>query len=109
MDFISQDLQERWRKLSLIEQLANIGSELNRALRWQGKDKKLFNLAVLRTLELLNLTIGDPRWRKRLKEIVRTREVFCDTVWNEAKEHHTSLSDLERYFFYFALAVRLRK
>lgn len=109
MDFISQNLQERWRKLSLIEQLANIGSELNRALRWQGKDKKLFNSAVLRTLELFDLTIGDPRWRKRLKEIVRTREVFCDTVWNKAKEYHASLSDLERYFFYFALVIQLRK
>jgi len=39
----------RWFQFSLCEQLGNIGSEVNRALRWQDKDKNNFDNAVLRT------------------------------------------------------------
>ena len=96
-----------WRKLSLLEQLGNIGSEISRALRWQGKDEELFNGAVERALELFDLTLDDPRWRKRMREIARVREVFCDTVFGK-KEYQSSLEDLLRYFDQFAYAVRLR-
>ncbi len=105
---IDKNLKKRWGQFSLIEQLANIGSELNRALRWEGENPQLFESAIYRTLELLDLTISDWRWRKRLKELTRLREIICDTVWGE-KEYQTSLADLERYFFYFALADRLHK
>lgn len=104
---IHPDLKNRWPQLSLMEQLANIGSELNRALRWQGKNQALFESAAWRTLELYDLTISDPRWRKRLKEIMRLRELFCDAIWGK-KEYQTTLADLERYFFYFALAARAK-
>ncbi len=96
-----------WRKLSLLEQLGNIGSEISRAGRWQGKDEELFNGAVERALELFDLTLDDPRWRKRMREIARAREVFCDTVFGK-KEYQSSLEDLLRYFDQFAYAVRLR-
>ncbi len=96
-----------WRKLSLLEQLGNIGSEISRAGRWQGKDEELFNGAVERALELFDLTLEDPRWRKRMREIARVREVFCDTVFGK-KEYQSSLEDLLRYFDQFAYAVRLR-
>ena len=96
-----------WRKLSLLEQLGNIGSEISRAGRWQGKDEELFNGAVERALELFDLTLDDPRWRKRMREIARVREVFCDTVFGK-KEYQSSLEDLLRYFDQFAYAVRLR-
>lgn len=96
-----------WRKLSLVEQLGNIGSEISRAMRWQGKDEELFKGALERALELFDLTLEDPRWRNRLREIARAREVFCDTVFGE-KEYHTTLNDLLRYFDQFAYAARLR-
>ena len=35
----------KWRTLSLAEQMGNIGSEVSRARRWQGKDEKLFQNA----------------------------------------------------------------
>jgi len=97
-----------WQKLSLMEQMGNIGSEISRALNWQSKDKKLFNKAIDRTLELLDLTINDPRWQNRLKEIVRTRELLCDAILG-GKEYKTSLKDLDRYFFHFAFAARVNK
>lgn len=76
---------ERWQELSLLEQLGNIGSEVSRALKWEGKDEKTFNGAVDRALELFDLTLQDARWRgARLREIARAREVFCDAIlWRE--------------------------
>jgi hypothetical protein len=94
----------RWFSLSLAEQLGNIGSEVSRAIRARGDDKR-FEGAVVRALELFDLTLSDPRWRKRLKEIARAREVFCYAV-NGSSEYNTTLEDLDKYFLYFALAAR---
>jgi hypothetical protein len=94
-----------WFRLSLAEQLGNVGSEVSRASRWRGKDEDLFAGAVDRALELIDLTIRDSRWRHRLKEIVRVREVLCDAVLG-GSEYGSTLEDLDRYFRQFALAAR---
>jgi hypothetical protein len=97
----------RWFNFSLAEQLGNIGSEVGRTLRAKG-DEKRFESAAIRALELFDLTISDPRWRKRLKEITRAREIFCDVVFGSA-EYGISLEDLDRYFYYFAYAARAKR
>ncbi len=97
----------RWFELSLAEQLGNIGSEVSRAIK-AGKDEKRFNGAVERALELFDLTLRDVRWRGRLKEIGRAREVFCDAVLG-GHEYGSSLESLNTYFFQFAYAARLRR
>ncbi len=93
----------RWQMFTLAEQLGNIGSEVSRAIKARS-DQKRFEGAVDRALELFDLTLADPRWRKRLKEIARARELFCDAVWGG--EYGTTLEDLDKYFFFFALAAR---
>ncbi|MDI6715491.1 MAG: hypothetical protein QME63_00920 [Actinomycetota bacterium] len=95
----------RWQALSLAEQMGNIGSEINRALKFQDEDKQRFENAINRALDLFDLTIKDPRWRNRLKEITRVKEVFCNTVFGD-NEYNTSLDDLNQYFYSFALAAR---
>ncbi|OHA70057.1 MAG: hypothetical protein A3H01_00670 [Candidatus Wildermuthbacteria bacterium RIFCSPLOWO2_12_FULL_40_9] len=95
----------KWFKLSLAEQLANIGSEVSRANRWQGKDEKLFQGAIYRALELFDLTMGDARWHGRLREIARVREIFCDAVFG-GREYKSSFQDIIRYFDQFAFAAR---
>src|SRR3989344_730002 len=104
----------RWRTLSLAEQLGNIGSEVGRASRAhtcrklslrQYQDDARFRGAVDRAFELFNLTLADPRWRGRLREIGRAYEVFCDAVLG-GTEYGSSLADLERYFTQFAMAAR---
>ncbi len=95
----------RWRKLSLAEQLANIGAEVGRAAKWQNKDPKLFGKTVLRALELFDLTLEDPGLKGRLREIARLREVFCDAI-EGGNEYATNLFDLEKYFLPFMFFVR---
>lgn len=90
-----------WQKLSLAEQLGNIGSEVGRAHKWFDKDKQFYDNAVRRALELFDLTLADLRWLGRLREIGRLREVFCDAITGGQK-YKSTLGDLERYFFHFA-------
>lgn len=98
----------RWQSLSLFEQLGNVGSEISRAIRWRGKDTALSENAIERAFELLDLTIQDPRWRKRLKELTRVREILADAFLG-AGEYGSTLEDLERYFFSFAFAARVER
>jgi hypothetical protein len=80
---------------------------VSRAIRARG-DEKRFNGAISRALELFDLTIGDQRWRKRLKEITLARELFNSAV-RGSNEYETSLEDLDKYFYYFALAARSKR
>ena len=64
--------------------------------------------AFERMMELLDLTIGDPRWRNagRLRELVRLREEVCD-VFHANDTYGTPIEDLKRYFLYFGIAARM--
>ena len=58
---------------SLVDQLANVGSEVGRIIKWRDRNPELSEKAFIRALELMDLTIGDPRWRGRRKELTRAR------------------------------------
>jgi len=98
---------ERWSKLSLFEQLGNIGSEVSRSIKARGTHARYWG-AVSRALDLFYLTVADPRWKGRRKEILRVRELFCAAAL-ESKEYNTSLEDLDKYFYYFALLARTHR
>jgi hypothetical protein len=69
----------RWKELSFIEQMANIGSEVERTIRWKEKGNLDYSRrAFERALELLDLTMGDGKNKNRLREIVRVREALAD-------------------------------
>lgn len=95
----------RWRELTLAEQMGNIGGEASRARLWRDRDPHMFQGSVTRALELFDLTVADPRWRHRLKEVLRAREVFCDATLN-GKTYGVSLSQMESYFDEFAVVAR---
>ena len=92
----------RWYKLSLAEQLGNIGGEVLRVSRAQNKDQVLFEQAKERTLDLFDLTLEDPRWHGRRWEIARAREVFCDAIYG-GKLYKSTFESLIKYFDQFAL------
>ncbi|OGG62983.1 hypothetical protein A3C21_03260 [Candidatus Kaiserbacteria bacterium RIFCSPHIGHO2_02_FULL_59_21] len=95
----------RWHTLSLAEQLGNIGSEVHRARMAEHANESRFIAARDRSLELFDLTLADPRWKGRLREIARAREVFCDAA-EGGKQYQTTIAELEPYFDRFAMAVR---
>ncbi len=97
-----------WFTLTLAEQMGNIGSEVSRVKNWHGRDATLAEGAFIRALELFDLTIRDARWRRRLKELLRVREVFCDTMMGGVR-YHTTIEDLDRYFLPFAVTARSKR
>ncbi|HEX9902524.1 MAG TPA: hypothetical protein VGB72_06645 [Acidobacteriota bacterium] len=99
----------RWQTFSLVEQLANIGSEVERALNWLNKGNSEYSrLAFSRALELLGLTIADPRHRRRLKEITRMREALLDYFLGD-NEFQSTEKQWRSYFYGFAYASALEK
>jgi hypothetical protein len=100
----------RWWELSVAEQLGNVGSEISRAIRWSRNNPELARAALERALELIDLTLDDPRHRRsvaRLREIARAREVVVDYLAGPNRYGSTA-SSLQKYFDAYALAARNR-
>src|SRR5262245_57389655 len=97
----------RWWQLSLAEQLGNVGSEVGRAIRWSPSEPARAESAFHRALELLDLTLDDPRHRTsvaRLREIARAREVLLDFLVGP-NQYGSTEETLRRYFDAFAVAA----
>ncbi len=73
----------------------------------QEGDQGRFVSALDRALELLDLTLADPRWSgPRLRfEIARTREVVCDFLVGD-NLYRSTPELLDAYFLAFAIAAR---
>jgi hypothetical protein len=98
----------RWWTLTLAEQLGNVGSEISRAARWQRRDAGRARAAVHRALELIDLTLDDPRHRQsfpRLREIARARELVVD-FFDGPTQYGSTAAALQKYFDAYALAAR---
>jgi hypothetical protein len=97
----------RWAALSLAEQLANVGSEVDRAVAaWEARRTDRFDRALARALELLDLTAGDARWRgPRRREILRAREEFCRLFFDDERGPG-AVRTLRDYFLRFAYLAR---
>ena len=108
MNFQHKNLsQGRWFDFSLIEQLANIGSEVFRAISWKNKGNKEYSdLSFYRALELIDLTLADQKNIHRLKEISRVREVLVDYFAGD-NIYKSSNESLEKYFYAFNYAARV--
>src|SRR5262245_6370778 len=100
----------RWWELTLAEQLGSVGSEVSRTLRWRDRNPQIAERAMERALELMDLTLADPRHRRsipRLREIRRAREVLVDFVAG-LNQYGSTDASLQRYFDAYAVAARKR-
>jgi hypothetical protein len=98
----------RWWTLSLVQQLGNVGSEVSRAIGWTSRNPVLAQRALYRALDLMDLTLGDPRHRQspaRLREMTRTREVLVD-FFAGSNQYGSTAAGLQKYFDAYALAAR---
>ena len=99
----------RWQTFSLLFQLANVGSEVGRALRAKNEGMSYKeNLAFDRALELLHLTIADPKHRERLRELCRAREVLCDFFVGE-NEYQSTPEAIDEYFLEYGIAAQMER
>lgn len=100
---------DRWRGMSFLEQMANIGSEVGRTSKWiQKGNKQLAEGAFCRSLDLIDLTLeygraGLESRRSMLYELCRMREYFCKAYLESDTD---ALAYLNKYCSYFAVAFR---
>jgi hypothetical protein len=101
------DIGPRWAAMTLTEQLANVGSEVERTLQaHESGNVSRFNSALARALELFDLTAADARWSGApRREIRRARDEFC-RLFFDPDVPRESAAELRRYFLAFAAAAR---
>ena len=96
----------RWSQLAFLEQLANVGSEVERALNWRTKKNPAFSQrAFERALELIDLTLAGAENLARLRELTRLREAIVDYFAGN-NQYASSAASWKRYFLPFTYAVR---
>ncbi len=88
--------------------MANVGSEIEWTISNRGRNEKDSTAAFERGLELLDLTIADPRHRRRLRELTRLRETLADYFVFDNCYGSTDES-WRRYFHAFTYAAALRR
>lgn len=96
---------EYWFNLSIALQLGNVSSEIGRTfIAKRAEQWHESKLACERALELLDLTIADPKNKARRKEILYARCHFADHILgiNEIKSTDNAW---ENYFHQFAFAA----
>jgi len=95
---------KRWSEFPFAQQIGHIGSEISRARHWEEKsDTANRNSALIRALELIDLTIGDKKKKGGIKEIVRLREFVCDRLV-QSQKYDITLKDLQTYCETFYLS-----
>ncbi len=96
----------RWLTMSLAQQMGNIGSEVHRARLWRQRgNEEHADRAIDRMLELLDLTLSDPRWRgSKRREVARVREALCDSFFGTGTD--PSFAFWDQYFTHFTIAAR---
>ncbi len=108
MAYQHQELaQGRWQKFTFFEQMANVGSEVGRAINWRSKNEINSRLAFERALELLDLTIDDEKNKTRRRELTRVREVLADFFVGD-NAYRSSDVIWQNYFYAFNYAARLQ-
>ena len=97
----------KWKDLSFSEQMANIGSEVERRIIWENKKNLLYSQkAIKRAFELLSLTIADQKNQSRLKELTRLREVLIDYFFGQ-NQYSSSDRLWQNYFYAFTYFSRI--
>ena len=107
MKYQHKELSEgKWKGLSLTAQMANIGSEVSRALNWQKKGNEDFcRKAAARSLELIDLSLAAAGSFPRLRELARLREAVVDYFYG-SNQFSSSEILWRKYFDHFAYAAR---
>lgn len=92
---------DKWAKLSVFEQMGNIGSEVGRSMNaLRRHDDVALQGAYYRGLDLIDFTVASWSSEARRRELLRARELFSAAVENRKPD-----PQLENYFMQFAIAA----
>jgi hypothetical protein len=97
--------QGDWAKKPFLEQMANIGSEVYRAINWKEKNEEYAQKAFERSLELFDLTKQSKLTYPEYKELLRMREVWVD-YFKYDNEYNSTKEDINKYFMYLTIAFK---
>ena len=98
-----------WSNGALEFQLANIGSEVFRAISWKEKNNSEYaRLANYRMLELIDLLLENLNLPAQLKEVARVRELWLDFFMGENIYQQTA-KQWNDYFHAFTYVVQKDK
>ena len=83
----------KWFDMSLVDQMVNIGAELNRAIKWKnaGNYERKINFSI-KTIELLGLTKIDPKHSRRFNEFMFYEQEIMDYLFGENLYNNTDSS-----------------
>ncbi|MBN2071672.1 MAG: hypothetical protein JW814_09475 [Candidatus Krumholzibacteriota bacterium] len=96
----------KWNDMTIPAQMANIGSEVGRAINWRKKGNMEYSLkAAARALELLDLSLDAAVSYPALKEFARVREALVDYFYGSNEYSSSDLLWL-KYFDHFNYAAR---
>ena len=100
----------KWNELSFVEQMAHIGSEVERMIKWREKNQpKFVNHALVRALELIDLTTQQHVDEgSRLKELMRVKECLID-YFVYSNQYHSTDRGWQKYFRAFTYAARVNR
>lgn len=98
-----------WPKLTFIQQMANIGSEVERAIKWHNKNNFDYSKkAFYRALELIDLSLESSEnfTESQLFELTRIREVLVDYFAGD-NIYKSSDKLWKNYFYGYTYAARV--
>lgn len=101
---------ERWYQFSTLEQLGNVACDIRRAIDWKKKGEiQDSEAAFLRALELLSLTIIDPKNSgPERRELCLAQELLIDHFMFD-NTYNTTAEGWDQYFFDFNYAAALER
>ena len=95
-----------WKDKPFLEQMANIGSEVERTIAWKEKDNEEYSkMAFVRSLELFDLTLDGKLRLSELKEVARAREAWVDFV-EYGNTYKSTKEQWRQYFLQLLFAYK---
>jgi hypothetical protein len=95
-----------WQEKPFLEQMANIGSEVYRAINWKKKGNEEYaQMAFERSLELFDLSKESELTYPKYKELLRMREIWVDYFMYD-NEYNSTGESINKYFMYTAIASK---
>lgn len=98
--------QGEWQKKPFLEQMANIGSEVYRAINWRNKGNEEYaQMAFVKSLELFDLSKNSKFTYPQYKELLRMREIWVD-FFKYDNEYNSTQDSINKYFMYTAIGFK---